>query len=151
MIASRRFAFAALVLASLLMLSVSDLRACGDKLLLLGSGARYSKLHGTNQPRAILLYKSEKLGHGSAAGDFEAAVKRVGHTVKVAKDMAQIQQALKSEKVDFVVAADSDMASLRAPLAASASKATLVTLTVPAKANEALYVALLDNALKARD
>ena len=130
--------------------SASDIKACGDKLLLLGAGVRVSRLHGVSQPRSILLYKSESLARGSGSSDFEAAVKRVGHKVRIAKDMAQIKEALKTAKFDYIVAAPADLASLREPIASSLSKPVLVSMGVPAKAKETIYVALISDAEKAR-
>ena len=122
--------------------SASEIKACGDKLMLLGAGARVSKLHEVNQPRSILLYKSDNLARGSGGSDFEAAVKRVGHKVRIAKNMVQINEALKSAKIDYVVAAPADLESLRDPIAASPSKPILVSMGIPAKARETVYVAV---------
>jgi hypothetical protein len=137
--------------AAVVQFSVSDIKACGDKLMLLGAGARVSKLHAVNQPRSILLYKSDSLARGSGSSDFEAAVKRVGHKVRTAKDLAQLNEALKSAKIDYVVAAPADLASLREPISSSLSKAVLVSMGVPANAKETIYVALLADADKARE
>src|SRR6185295_11590863 len=105
--------------AAIVQLSASDIKACGDKLMLLGAGVRVSKLHPLSQPRSILLYKSDSLARGSGSSDFEAAVKRVGHKVRIAKDLAQINEALRSAKFDYVVAAPADLPSLREPIASS--------------------------------
>ena len=137
--------------ATVVQLSASDIKACGDKLQLLGSGVRVSKLHPVSQPRSILLYKSDSLARGSGSSDFEAAVKRVGHKVRIARDLAQINEALKSARFDYVVAAPTDLASLRGPIASSVSKPVHVSMGVPAKARETVYVALIADADKARD
>jgi hypothetical protein len=146
----RKFIVLTFLVAAVAQLAASDLKACGDKLLLLGAGVRVSRFHGVSQPRSILLYKSESLARGSGSADFEAAVKRVGHKVKIARDMAQINEALKSAKFDYVVAAPADLASLREPIASSLSKPVLISMGVPAKAKEPIYVALISDAEKTR-
>jgi hypothetical protein len=138
------------LVAAVAQVAASDLKACGDKLLLLGAGVRVSRVHAVSQARSILLYKSESLARGSGSSDFEAAVKRVGHKVRIAKDLAQINDALKSAKFDFVVAAPADLPSLREPIASSLSKPVLVSMGVPAKAKETTYVALISDAEKPR-
>ena len=70
--------------------------------------------------------------------------------VRIAKDLAQINEALKSAKFDYVVAAPADLASLREPIASSLSKPVLISMGVPAKAKETVYVALLSDAEKTR-
>jgi hypothetical protein len=136
--------------AAIALVVASDLKACGDKLMLLGSGARVSRIHSASLARSILLYKTDSLARGAAGSDFEAAVKRVGHKVRIAKDLAQVNEALKSGKFDYVVAAPADLASLREPIASSLSKPVLVSMGVPAKAKETIYVALISDAEKTR-
>ena len=148
---SRKLIVLMFLAAVVVQFSASDIKACGDKLLLLGAGVRVSKLHEVSQSRSILLYKSESLARGSGSSDFEAAVKRVGHKVRIAKDLAQINEALKSAKFDYVVAAPADLASLRDPIAASPSKPVLVSMGIPAKAKETVYVAVIADAEKTRN
>jgi hypothetical protein len=135
---------------AVVLLAASDLGACGDKMLLLGRGARASEYRKTKNPLSILLYKNPTLAKGSGASDFEAALKRVGHKVSVAEDLNRLNQALSSSKVHFVVADPSDMPSLRESVESAPSKPGLVSLSVPPKAKEVQYVALIDEAAKAR-
>jgi len=146
---TRKFIAWTVLVAAVVQLSALDIRACGDKLLLLGAGVRVSRVHKAGQSRSILLYKSESLARAGSS-DFEAAVKRVGHKVRIAKDLAQVNEALKSGKFDYVVAAPADLASLREPIASSLSKPVLVSMGVPAKAKETIYVALISDAEKTR-
>jgi hypothetical protein len=146
---TRKFIGWTFLAAIVVQLSALEIRACGDKLLLLGAGVRVSRLHGASQPRSILLYKSESLARAGSS-DFEAAVKRVGHKVRTAKDMTQIKEALKSANFDYVVAAPADLESLRGPVASSPSKPVLISMGVPAKAKEPIYVALISDAEKTR-
>ena len=102
----RRFGVLAVLLLAFSLLAASDLGACGDKLLLLGRGARYSLFHPASQPQSILLYRNQGLTKGVGVNDptLEAALKRVGHKLRVANDLNQVNQALKSVKLDMVVA-----------------------------------------------
>ena len=144
---TRKFIVWTILVAAFVQISALDIRACGDKLLLLGAGVRVSRGHKVSQPRSILLYKSESLARAGSS-DFEAAVKRVGHKVRIARDIAQINEALKSATFDYVVAAPVDLDSVRGPIASSLSKAVLISMGVPAKAKEPSYVALISDAEK---
>jgi|KBSSwiStaDraftv2_1062776.scaffolds.fasta_scaffold15161_6 hypothetical protein len=146
---TRKFIAWTVLVAAVVQLSALDIRACGDKLLLLGAGVRVSRVHKAGQSRSILLYKSESLARAGSS-DFEAAVKRVGHKVRIAKDIVQINEALKSATFDYLVAAPADLESVRGPIASSLSKPVLISMGVPAKAKEPNYVALISDAEKTR-
>src|SRR4030095_15127994 len=132
---TRKFIAWTILVSAVVQLSALDIRACGDKLLLLGAGVRVSRGHKVSQSRSILLYKSESLARAGSS-DFEAAVKRVGHKVRIARDIAQINGALKSAMFDYLVAAPVDLESLRVPIASSLSKPVLISMGVPANAKE---------------
>jgi len=140
-----------LSIATGVLLVTSGLQACGDKLMLLGRGARYSQYYKTKQPLSILLYKHPNLGKGSGLKDFEAAVKRIGHKLSVAQDLKELNEALQSQKVNYVVVDPSDASALRQTVESAPSKPMLVSMTVPAKFKEAVYLSLMDEAAKARN
>jgi hypothetical protein len=146
----RRLFVLTLPCLAVVLLVASDLKACGDKLMLFGRGARYSQYQRTKKPLSIVLYKHPNLAKGSGVRDFEAALKRVGHNLRVAKDLSQLNEALKSDKVDYVVADPSDVPALRESVESAPSKPGLVSMGVPAKAKEAVYLLLVNDAVKAR-
>jgi hypothetical protein len=141
----RRLALS-LTLLAVAALWAADLKACGDKLLLLGQGARISQR--TKNPRSILLYKPAGLSKNSGVSDSESTYKRLGHKVLVAKDSQQLIEKLKSEKVDFLIADPSDKATMHEALQSTSSAAKLIEMTVPARAKEALYASLVEGSTK---
>jgi hypothetical protein len=121
-----------------------DLKACGDKLLAFGQGARVSQL--TRNPRSILLYQHSGLPEGSGIKDSGEIYKRMGHRVHVARDLQQVNQILQSTKVDYVIADPSDMRALAQSVGVAASKPKLIAMTVPARAKVPLYASLIEDA-----
>ena len=146
----RRQLALSVALLAVVALAGTDLKACGDKLLLLGQGARVSQFQRTKNPRSILLYKHSGLPKSSGLGDSESAYKRLGHKVQVAKDLPQLQQLLRSEQLDFVIGDPSDKATLQESVESASSKAKLIEMTVPARAKEALYVSLVESPTNTR-
>src|SRR5262245_9252262 len=90
----------------------ADLKACGDKLLVFGQGARISQYKTTKNPRSILLYQHTGLPEGSGLKDSGEVYKRMGHRVRVARDLQEVDQILRSNKVDYVIADPSDLLAL---------------------------------------
>jgi len=127
-----------------------DLNACGDKLMLLGRGARFSQFERTKQPLTILVYKHPNLAKRSGVNDFEITLKRVGHKLRVAKDLNQLNEALKADKVDYVVVDPSDVSLLRESVESAPSKPGLISMGIPANAKEAVYLSFMNDAVKAR-
>ena len=141
----RRWLALSLTLLAVAALAATDLKACGDKLLLFGQGARISQR--TKNPRSILLYKHSGLPKSSGVSDSEGTYKRLGHRVQVAKDSQQLREKLIAERVDFLIGDPSDKATLQETLRSTSSNAKLIEMTVPARAKETLYVALVEGAL----
>src|SRR5436853_3805278 len=80
--------------------------ACGDKLMLVMGGARFSAR------AAILAYAHQNVTSSAVIRDLQsqAAVKKAGHTVQVVEDASRLDNALKTGKYDVVLAdvADAD-------------------------------------------
>jgi hypothetical protein len=129
-------------------LVATDIRACGDKLLVLGQGARVSQFQITKNPRSILLYQRSGLPEGSGIRDSGEIYKRMGHRVRVARDLQQVNEVLRSNKVDYVIADPSDLAMLGQSVGAGPAKPKLIAMTVPARAKVVLYAALIEDAVR---
>ena len=121
----------------------ADLNACGDKLLLLGHGVQISRYQTTKQPLSIILYNHEGMAKGSGMNDFEIIVKRIGHKVRIAKNLTQLNEVLSSSKVDVVAADPTDLSTVRQTVGSTPSKVRVVSMDVPAKAKSEQFVALI--------
>jgi len=140
----RRLITSTLAVLAVGALAGSNLNACGDKLLLLGRGVQISRYQTTKQPLSIILYKHEGLAKGSGMNDFEIIVKRIGHKVRIAKNLTQLNEVLSSSKVDVVAADPTDLSSVRQTVGSTPSKVRVVSMDVPAKAKSDQFVALIE-------
>ena len=80
------------------------LSACGDKFLLLGRSVGYDQILKASRPGTVLLYSSPNLPSTIADGRFSALLELAGHRQRVIADRQALEQALKSGKVDLIVA-----------------------------------------------
>ena len=133
---------------SVVILAATDLKACGDKLLAFGQGARVSQFQTTRNPRSILLYQHSGMPESSGVRDSGDAYKRMGHRVRVARDLEQINQMLMSDKVDYVIADPSDLQALRQSVGSAPSKPKLIAMTAPARAKVLLYASFIEDAIR---
>jgi hypothetical protein len=80
------------------------LRACGDKLMMLGRGVRFQAKH-TPRAAAVLLYLPES-ATGQALTDpkLESALREAGHAVRAVTSLPDLETALRSGTFDVVLA-----------------------------------------------
>ena len=86
----------------LAMSNVGPLAACGDKFLGAGRGPRFSKVYAAIYPGRLLLYAPAK-GELAEMSGLDKALKRAGHQVMIAKDLATFTKALQDRAVDIVL------------------------------------------------
>jgi hypothetical protein len=127
----------------LVAVAASDLNACGDKMLLLGRAVQFSRVQTQKNPLSIILYKHTGLAKESGMNDFEIVMKRIGHKVRIAKDLMQLNEALSSGPVNYVAADPTDVPTVQRTAGAAPSKPRVISMDVPAKAKTDQYVALL--------
>jgi hypothetical protein len=84
--------------------NTAPLRACGDKLMMLGRGVRFQSKH-TPRAAAVLLYLPES-ATGQALTDpkLESALREAGHAVRAVTSPADLETALRSGTFDVVLA-----------------------------------------------
>jgi hypothetical protein len=99
----RHFVLAALVAGAVSQGAV-PVRACGDKLMMLGRGIRFQSKH-TPRAAAVLLYLPES-ATGQALTDphLESALREAGHTVHAVTSPADLETAIRSGTFDVVLA-----------------------------------------------
>jgi len=142
--------------------------ACGDKFLQIGRGARF-RAYAAIYPASILIY-AHGLGPSTAVRDrgLQASLKAAGHTLTTVEDERLLEQALKSDKFDLVLADVSDAASLELEVQSSPTRPTLLPVTFKPTKMEAdalekqfncrlkssdrsdRYLSVIDDAMKAR-
>ena len=115
-------------LTGVLLLCASWGDACGDKLLVVGRGVKYSRAGGAMHTASILIYKNPSAPGGAVTGDakFEESLKRAGHKVRAVVDAPDLDAALKSARYDLVLADPADSPNLEKKLASQPSKPTVV-------------------------
>ena len=159
---------ALVVLASSMTRSVT-VNACGDKFLQVGRGAKF-RAYAAIYPASILVYAHAAPGASTAIRDrgLQATLKAAGHTVTMVEDERLLEQALKSDKFDLVLADVIDATSLEQKVQSSPTRPTVLPVTYkPTKVEaEALekqfncrlkasdrsdrYLTVIDDAMKAR-
>ena len=139
----RKIAFVAALCIGLSTITVTDVVACGDKLLAMGGGARYHLFHPGGEPASILLYKQDPV--------LQTAMKHGGYKVQVAKNLKELPSALRSKKLQAIVADASDVPAIKEMVESAPSKPVLVPLPLGApKARETEFIAAVADALKGR-
>lgn len=111
----------------------ADVHACGDKYLRVGRSARF-RHYASVHPSAILVYAPQWTG----IGEFEAMLKRAGHTPMTITTEGALSQALTTAKYQVVITSYAHEATIREALHATSSTAALLpVLYKPAKREEA--------------
>jgi hypothetical protein len=113
--------FAALLLGGVLG------RTCGDKLLVLGHGVRFT-FNTASQPASILLYSPPGSPASATFGDpkFQSALRDAGHKLQVVENREELDRALKTGQYDIVLADVNDASALEEPAQAAPSKPVIL-------------------------
>jgi hypothetical protein len=125
------------ILAAVVILSVPALwrvaEACGDKLLLVGHGARFGRAYAAIHPAHILIYARPSIAAKAAIRDpkLHNALRQAGHAVSVIEDPPLLEQALHTGAVDVVLADVADWSMVEPAVSKAASKAALRCVFVP--------------------
>jgi hypothetical protein len=120
------------------LLADAGVRACGDKLLVLGRHVRSQRAHGAVQ-RASILVLLDAGGHLQAAlremrlgRDLELA----GHTLRTVTNGADLVEQIRSGDHDILLAGIPEAAALRSELLAAPGSPTLLPVVVNATGDE---------------
>jgi hypothetical protein len=164
----RRF-IALLVAVLALSTGWSVVEACGDKILMVGRGARFQRAYASLYPGRILVYTS-RTGATAAIRDeqLHKHLTKAGHKLTVAEDATALAAALQAGSVDLVLADVGEAPALDAQAASTSSKPTVVYVlheqdktkaaallkqyTCPLKAGDKAnqYLSVIEDAMKAR-
>src|SRR5689334_918644 len=110
MVQRLRLVGAALVSVALLGGTVA--LACGDKLLLIGRGVRFQRAYAPHPANVVIYSNGTQSGATLRSAKLRTTLKQAGHKLQTAADSSQLDEALKSGKVDVVLADFADLASI---------------------------------------
>jgi hypothetical protein len=138
----RRVALVYGIVMLALFLDGTSVKACGDKLLVLGRGVRFQSDIPV-QPASILIYKLNNPG-------LLSVLREAGHKIQAVEKREDLEAALKAGKYDIVLTVLADAGSLEGVVASAPSKPFLVPLVYKgAKAEVAMAEKQYGCALKA--
>lgn len=92
--------------------------ACGDKLVALGGGVPFDRIHAPPRPGNIILFLNPATRLESVNNDFalDRALTRAGHSVRAVKTREELQRALSEAEADVVLMDWADARELNARL-----------------------------------
>ncbi len=162
--------FIALLVAVLALSSGwSVVEACGDKILMVGRGARFQRAYASLHPGRILVHTS-RTGATAAIRDeqLHKHLTKAGHKVTITEDAAALTAALQAGNVDLVLADVGEAPALDSQAASTSSRPSVIYVlheqdkakaaallkqyTCPLKAGDKAnqYLSVIEDAMKAR-
>jgi hypothetical protein len=128
----------------LLLSNAGSILACGDKFLGAGRGPRFAKVYAAIYPGRLLMYAPP--GELADLKGLDKALKRAGHQVMVAKDLATFSKALQDRAVDIVLVDSAHVAEASGLAKEIAAKPSVV----PVSKSAINFLKTLDETMKAR-
>jgi hypothetical protein len=142
--------------------------ACGDKLLSIGRGIRFQHAYGARPANVVIYSKANQAGANLTSAKLQTTLRQAGHKLRTAEGIGELEEALRSGKVDVVLADFGDVARITPQLQAASSKPVIVAvLFKPSKAefaaaqkeyryalkapgDEVQYLSAINDAMKSR-
>jgi len=132
----------------------ADLRACGDKLLVLGRGIRFQSRHTPRAAAVLVFLPPAAAGQAITDPNLESALREAGHTVHAVTTNDELLDALRGGAYDVVLtnvtnASDLERAQRNAPGTAVVLPA--VYLTAPSGRHPTKQQTKADEAMATKD
>ena len=134
-----------LSVVALLLLNIGPIAACGDKFLGAGRGPRFARVYAAIYPGRLLMYAPPK-GELADLKGLDKALRRAGHQVMVAKDLATFTRALQDRAVDIVLVDTASVAEAGGVAKEIAAKPSVLTVSKSA----VNFLKTLDETMKSR-
>lgn len=134
-----------LSVVALLLLNIGPIAACGDKFLGAGRGPRFARVYAAIYPGRLLMYAPPK-GELADLKGLDKALRRAGHQVMVAKDLATFTKALQDRAVDIVLVDNASVAEAGGVAKEIAAKPSVLTVSKSA----VNFLKTLDETMKSR-
>jgi len=164
----RKLHAGSLLLATAALLSGTIALACGDHLLAIGRGLRFQHAYAPRQGN-LVIYSSATPGAAALVSKkLQTRLRQAGHKLQAVETVSQLDQVLKSGKVDVVLADFAELGEIARELHSAPSnpimlpvlfkptKAELAAaqreykVAVKAPADEVQYLTAIDEAMKLR-
>lgn len=131
----RRLKSVAGVMGAAALLSGNVGLACGDKLLAIGRGVRFQRAYASRQANLVIYSNGSQSGAALGSSRLQATLKQAGHKLQAVAGASQLDEALKSGKVDVVLADFADLAGITRQLQSAPSKPVILPILLkPSKA-----------------
>jgi ABC-type amino acid transport substrate-binding protein len=155
-------------LAAIALLSGAVALACGDKLLVIGRGVRFQRAYAARQANLVIYSTGTQSGATLSSTKLQTTLRRAGHRVQIVEGGSQLDEALKSGKVDVVLVDFADLGGITRllqlmpskpvilPILFKPSKAELAAaqreykFALKAPADDVQYLTAIDEAMKLR-
>lgn len=134
-----------LAVVTLLLANIGPIAACGDKFLGAGRGPRFSKVYAAIYPGRLLMYAPPK-GELAQLSGLDKALRRAGHQVMIAKDLATYTKALQDRAVDIVLVDSAHLTEAGGVAKEIAAKPSVLTVSKSA----VNFLKTLDETMKTR-
>ncbi len=121
----RRFGTGAAFVATTL-LSGGVALACGDKLLAVGRGVRFQRAYAAHDANLVIYVASAQGRAALNNAKLQNMLTRAGHKLQIVASGSQLDEALKSGKVDIVLVDFGDLAGIAEKLQSVPSKPIIV-------------------------
>src|ERR1700674_616384 len=129
----QRLGFASVVLGAALLSGNVGL-ACGDKLLVIGRGVRFQRAYAQYQANLVIYSNGTQSGSILTSSRLQTTLKHAGHRLQMVEGASQLDEALKSGKVDVVLADFADVAAITRQLQlASRQQVVVAASSKPSK------------------
>jgi hypothetical protein len=104
--------------------------ACGDKLLFLGRGVSFARIHMAEKPASILIYMNESSQLPAADKDvqFQTVLRIAGHRPKSVANRTEFEQALTSGSYNVIIVGMSDAETLKAEIEGAPGRPLLIPM-----------------------
>ena len=131
----RRLVFTGAVLGAVALLTGTVGLACGDHLLVIGRGVRFQRAYALHKANLVIYTSGSQSGATLRSAKLQTTLKQAGHKLQAVEGASQLDEALKSGKVDMVLADFEDLAGITRKLqSASSNPVALPILFKPSKA-----------------
>jgi len=145
----RRLAGNALLVAAAVLSGTTAL-ACGDKLLALGRGLRFQRSYAAQQANLVIYCAAAESSATLGSTKLQTTLRRAVRSLQLVQGGSQLDQALKSGKVDVLLVDFADIAAITSQLQSAPSKPVILPVMVkPSKAGLAAALKEYKFALKA--
>src|SRR5262249_38813560 len=130
----RRFVGGTLVVA-ITLLSGGAALACGDKLLAIGRGVRFQRLNAAHEANLVIYSAGAQSSATLRSTKLQTTLRGVVHKLQLVQGSPQLDEALKSGRVDMVLVDFAALAEIMGQLQSAPSKPVILPILVkPSKA-----------------